>query len=710
MPSLVIPIDASQLTADERKEQKVKVAVQERGKVKSKITAIDASGKGEIKLEVDSKQPLVVAVGPDTATDEDIFHLQTLTVNVSPEQWRGAATLKLPPFVVTQVWWRLWLRWCRTFTINGRVVCADGSPVPGAQVRAYDVDFFWWWSSSSQVGPSVVTDATGHFTIKFRWCCGWWPWWWWQLRKWRLDADLVDKIRPVVALNPRIPIPEPDPVPRLDFASLNPQPLPPRPPLSPAVGVARQIDPSTIPVLRDRLISVLPRVPEFERLRIWPWWPWTPWFDCAPDVIFRVTQVCGGGPTKTIVSENVFQARWDIPTTLNVTLVANSEACCVGPIDPDPVGDCALITGVCGDPGIAVTNIGRTGVLAGYADPGGPLNPGGRDRPFAETITLVGQFGSAAQADYYEIEYRPHSGGPWTPVPDAALLDFSRGYFDSTLAWPNQWVYPVPFEATTHNTPHVVYESRRHYEATHPPANWGSALTGRAWYYNVNTLAVIQSKGIFSDDAYDFQIVGYKALPNGDLDPTTRKVMDGCGNNQNNNLIVLRFDNRIVNPPTPGSVHWNTTEPDCGITAVRLGASTVLPCGQQQLGPGTPLEIDFFATDPDGHLDHYELNVKYDLGSIKNLLSVADVGAFTLSALTPGASPGPDYANALSQSSTRPTWTGGSMRLHINDASNVFPKTCCYLIELTVWKRNIVGCDGDLNYYNQMHYSFTVTV
>ena len=26
------------------------------------------------------------------------------------------------------------------------------------------------------------------------------------------------------------------------------------------------------------LVAALPHVPEFERLRIWPWWPWNPWF------------------------------------------------------------------------------------------------------------------------------------------------------------------------------------------------------------------------------------------------------------------------------------------------------------------------------------------------------------------------------------------------------------------------------------------------
>ena len=60
---------------------------------------------------------------------------------------------------------------------------------------------------------------------------------------------------------------------------------------------------------------------------------------------------------------------------------------------------------------------------------------------------------------------------------------------------------------------------------------------------------------------------------------------------------------------------------------MRIGGVAVAPCGAQQLQPGTPFEIDFFCTDPDGHLDHYELVVKYDLGSVKNLLSAADVGA-----------------------------------------------------------------------------------
>ena len=47
----------------------------------------------------------------------------------------------------------------------------------------------------------------------------------------------------------------------------------------------------------------------------------------------------------------------------------------------------------------------------------------------------------------------------------------------------------------------------------------------------------------------------------------------GCGGHAENNLIVLRIDNRIVGPGVPGNVHIDTTEPDCGINFMKLGAS-----------------------------------------------------------------------------------------------------------------------------------------
>jgi hypothetical protein len=721
MSELIIPIDASQVPESDRKQQRVRVAIRDQKGIKSQVVAVE-QGKAEIKLDVDPKQNLSIAIGPESASDEDIFHLQTLTATVSPSHWVAGQPLTIAPLVLTPIWWKLWLTWCREFVINGRVVCSDGNPAPGAEVTAYDVDFFWWWSSIIQVGSPAITDAAGHFTIKFRWCCHWFPWWWWRLRHWRLDPILIERIQPILKLNPQFRAPAMVPTPSLDFGSLNPQPLPPRATKLPAaLAVRNQVDPAVIPALRERLLTELPQVPELERLRIWPWWPWTPWFDCSPDVIFRVTQKCDS-QIKTIVNESVFQTRWDIPTTYNVTLIANQQACCLPQNPPPPDDDCALITGVCGDPGVPVTSIG--GNSGAPASPVGYADPGGRDRPFSESVYVSGQFGTAAQADYYEIEYTPHATATWAPVPPGALADMVRGYFDATQPWPNQWFY-VSFPVKTFGTKHV-YQSRHYYEVSHPPANWGNAMSGRTWFYNVNQIAELVSNGNFADGVYDFRIVGYKALANGNLDPATGKVLAGCGDSKDkpqihNNFLTLCFDNRFVGSPTPGTVHVNTTEPDCGITAVRLGGAQVDPCGSHQLQAGTPLEIDFFVTDnptltePNAHLDHYELTVKYDLGSIKNLLDPSQVG--TLSYIAgPGVSVGPDYSNAVTpsvtppESATRPHWAGGNITLHINDASKVFPKTCCYLIELTAWKRNIVNCDGHLTYYNQMHYSFTVLV
>src|SRR3954454_20079363 len=179
MSVLNLSIDASQIPAQDQKQQKVKIAVQQGRGTKSQVVAV-AGGKAAVKFEVDPKQSASIAVGPENASDADMFHLQTLTASVSPTQWGNQTTLTLPALILTPKWWSLWLTWCREFVISGRVVCADGSPVPGAEVHAYDVDFFWWWSSVVQVGPTAVTDAAGHFTIKFRWCCGWWPWYWWE--------------------------------------------------------------------------------------------------------------------------------------------------------------------------------------------------------------------------------------------------------------------------------------------------------------------------------------------------------------------------------------------------------------------------------------------------------------------------------------------------------------------------------------------------
>ena len=697
MSTLTIPIDVSQISEKERGRQKVKVAVREGEKIKSKTISVD-SNKAQVKLEVDHRKSLEIAIGPGNASDEDIFKLRTLTASVSPQQW-GKEGLTLTPIVITPVYWWWWWIWCREFTITGQVVCADGSPVPGAEVTAYDVDFWWWWSSITQVG-NAVTDANGNFTLTFRWCCGWWPWWWWELRYWRLDPLLVDKIYPVLKLHPELEVRAPSPTPTLDLVSLKPQVVRGGALSKPSFPASQAVTPELISQSREKLVAALPYIPEFERLRIWPWICWFPWFDCDPDIIFKVTQNCGGAQPNVIVDENIFQTRWDIPTNLNVTLTANSTACCIPNGGGQPEGDCFLMTEVCQIP---LNEIGGNGV----AGPVGFAYPNDRDRPFAENITLYGQFGTTAQADYYKVQSSPHGAASWSDVPVSAVQTFSRLYFDATLPWPNNWVW-APFAPVG-----GIYESREHYESTHPGPAWGTPA-GRSWIGDPDELALIQTSGYFADGAYDFQIVTYKAAGGGGPDLTTATVLPACGEGPNNGQAVIFLDNRVASFP-PDTVHVNTTEPDCGITSVSIGGTGVAPCGAQQLQPGQSLDIVFYVTDPDQHLDDYSLVVKYGLSNEKNLLSTADVGTLTLSAGA-GVSVGPGYSNAVTpsitppESAVRPNWGGGTITLHIDDASKVFPMTCCYLIELTVWKRNIVNCSGDLTYYNQANYSFTVTV
>jgi hypothetical protein len=704
---------------------RVRVAIETGGRIYSEAISV-ADGSAEVRFEIAGAKSVNIAVGPESTAAADLFNKSTTKASISARALAGNTAYKAPAIVITEEAWRLWLFWCRTFTISGYVYGADGNPVPSASVSALNVDWFWWWSSTSQVGPTAITDPTGYFSISFEWCCGWLPWYWWELRNWRLDPALVDKIAPVLALNPQLQVSAPGVRPVLGFSALNPQPLPPRAlgarqafnpqpdPPGRVVATPVALDPGTLPALRTKLLSVLPVVPQFERVCLWPWCEWWPWLDCSPNIIFEVTQSCGG-LSNVILQENVWQARRDIPTALSVNLYADAEACTIPPTTGQPEGDCFLFTGACVQAqDIAVTcdstvaaAPGAPSVLAGLA------NPGVSDRPFTGELFITGQFGTAARADYYQLTYRalqPCPSSPVTPafvpVPAAALSAFQRTYFDATQPYPNQWFNPS-FAPTTMPVSGggtaTVYESRQFYEQNNP-ADWGNVMFGRSWTYNVDGIGMLETNGYFADGQYEFQIVGYTANASGGLDLVG--PLAGCGeaaaNGLNdNNDFALYFAN-------PGSA--SETNPDASITGLAFtvnGVSQPLPpCGILKVPAGATLDdltVSFTASDAEGFLDQYGLTLQWSTNPPVSLSGV-------LTAVTSGALVGPTYADAVAQGAARPFWFGGQYQLTVagSNLSALGLTSCAYELQLNVYKRNIVDCDTDDYYWLPAYYSFTI--
>lgn len=437
---LTVPLDASDIR-DFKPDRAVKVVLKDsKRQLYSKKVKFDEAGKGTAIFDF-AVHPgsLTGFIGPGDAFDEEMLGIQTLTLRVSVRLWFRKQELTLKPIRITPYyyyyWW--WYRWCRTFTIRGRVECPDGNPVPAAKVCAYDVDWWFRWSSTQQVG-CAVTDIDGSFEITFRWCCGWLPWWWWRLREWRLDPFLADYINKWLFRYPDlnlVPTPYNQPTLAIFNKLLEVEGLDTKRLLAPE-GVAK------LDKIRPYLLKHLPAAPDLEKLRIWPWYPWRPWQDCTPDIIFKVAQDCKEVGT-VIVDENVFDTRWNIPTTLDVTLIANENACCLEEEEePLPCEDerCMFYTTVCNLP---VAEIGgNDGAdpsldpdLAGYylpnnVTPGDPEYNG--DRPFGGIVNVSKNPHDMAAVDYYTIEYNDGSG--WKSLPPGAARTIVRymTYHDGT--------------------------------------------------------------------------------------------------------------------------------------------------------------------------------------------------------------------------------------------------------------------------------------
>jgi hypothetical protein len=749
---LEVPLDASGVQGF-KPEQAVKVlAVDSKGATQEQTVKLDAKGTGSANFSFAGHPgALHIVAGPENATAAELRHLQTLAADVPVAQWTGRTELKLSAIAITSFYWAWWLRWCQTFTIRGRVLCADGSPVPGATVCAYDVDWWWWWFSEDLVG-CAVTDGTGSFEISFRWCCGWWPWWWWRLRHWLLEVNLAERILAVIDKDPRLPK-LPVPTPKPDLAIFN-QFLtrPPRGPIGPGPGpiltsaihptatrpLPGVVDPGQLAGLREKLLSAIPAAAELERLRIWPWYQWEPWWDCNPDIIFRATQNCNGAD-QVIVSETIFNTRFDIPTTLDVNLTANASACCVRTPPNQPPGNCVLLSGVCSDTNAVDLisniggNIGAAPAPIGYQNPGKVAADG--DRPYAGTLNLFGQFGAGATADYYEVEYSDDNGVNWHSLPPGTVAAPARYYFGPPLF--GEPVFP-PIRPTPSTQQTIAgrtfIETRTHFEANHGAGTWGFT---HFWVSDWMEMADwITSSTSFADGTYRLRVRNWTAAEvAGGANIMGNTPLDICdpetAGADKQNHVYITLDNRLDPDPShpsgdhpcgAGTVHTCTREPDTRFISVKLlhgdGTSDDLAaCSQHPMRAGDQLQVDFFVHDPDGHLSYFELYATYGdslttpvLGAPGSTLIAGPAPYVNAFINIPAAlQRGPDYGQALGQGAVSPIWSGGTFRITV-PAATVFPEPCCYQLVLYGHKRTLTCGDESLWLHtNLSEYSFMIT-
>jgi len=692
----------------------------------------------DYNLEFESEGPLPMGVQviagmdvPDEALRATDHHKRWVEAKRFRDGVANDLELKIPERL-----YFCWRRRCRTYTLRGRVVCRRrvwdpieqtfvicDAPVRGAEVTAYDVDRFWWWYRRDQVG-SDFTDLNGNFEITFTWCCWWWhPWF---LKNWRIDPEVVERIRNLVASanTPVIPLPPPEALPDVRiFEEML---------VESDVDVPMQqmaeTDSSNFVRMGEALVARLPEAPDLKAMHIWPW---NPIFDCKPDIVFRATQDCGDGE-QIIYTESSAKTRWNIPTELEgIVLVADEDACC-GPFcctDP-PDGDCLAIHGVGCFTNYPIEQIEQApeDPLLGYAQ------PGSNDRPFGGTIAIRGVFGDGSQVDFYKPQRRRISPAPtgWVDLNDDEVAAFSRGH----------WIGPPPpfhkYETVklldvdgekVLKTISRYREEEASVSTTVDPSNGDILFRWRTAENQANN--GVPMPGL-QDGVYELRFVGYRYDEANDK-LTDQQVMPLCAppgeeiDPSQHAAIRLRLDNRTWSRIF-GSIHLNTTEPNCdfpNICAIVVNEDPSLPlsqqnekcvdpCGLAHVKAGDTLTIHFNASDSDGHLERYTLNAHWAESDVFNVLSAGVLAG------DPDPHYGPTYNQALTQgppaSISRPHWSGGNFKVTVpvgglvpGNPHRAFETCCAFLLRLRVWKRTTNGCTSPRHFHaNWCEFSFTL--
>lgn len=133
---LEIPFDTSEIEKFQPGKG-LKVLLVDRSELRvSQIVQLGKRAEGKAVFSfTDRPQNLRVIIGPEDADEEELLGLQTLTLDLSSQEWQKTDSVKITPIRISSYYWHWWQSWCQTFTITGKVVCPDGRPVPGAKVH-----------------------------------------------------------------------------------------------------------------------------------------------------------------------------------------------------------------------------------------------------------------------------------------------------------------------------------------------------------------------------------------------------------------------------------------------------------------------------------------------------------------------------------------------------------------------------------------------
>lgn len=755
-----IVIDLSQIPEDKFDASRaLRIATVRDGKKIDEAVLIPAEQKNARALEVtldlgpaeDGMAGANVVVAP--ADDERNLDSQFAARKYVYGQGRQIDGGKLVVKPYFYEWWRFcWFP--RTYRISGRVVRQEGDcthPVGAANVQIYDVDYCWWWYDEDLVATGT-TDPDGFFEIVFTWCVPLWC----LFRPIRplpyVDVYLRDRLWKL--LRRRVPIPRPIPDPPDDpwqFEELltdlqvklprasqmnvrGGEPITQRmravSRANLAAGGAREADRAQAqPELRALAVeslqpsAVIDWRELFGDLIFWPVCD-NP-CDWRPDIRIRVTQNQPGEGTVEIYRDTFADIRWNLDSDLtDLTIEANEHALYADACRPDPLlGNCMLFERV-GHFNVSQIfqpdlDIGLPGASYGTTPDGGNSLLLGRttdrDRPWCLTFGVHGDFGKAAQVDFYQVQYvrwtaaeitawqADHSFVPpevrFSPLSVDYLPAFVRKYAElQPLPWPYYLWRSEVFGPQTIGGITGLFKSRQRFEIEYQNAHGGAVPAPdyvSGWYWDTSSMTRLfdaRSGGdsdtpALSDGLYSFRLVGYTQTgTDGSGQPILAPVNMGlpggvlrrCAG-ESGDVIPELVTMLLVNNPRV---------PTCQLLSIkRNGVDEISECDILVLGATDTVVVEFEASDSKGNLDSYYVTLQRGSGAAHNVASLVPPTAFSG---TPEI--GPTYPAALTQGAIRPAWNGGTWTVEIPQA--VFATlggSCAYDLELHAWDRHTNG-------------------